>query len=81
MDNARDWLRGSAANDWLSMAVVSDGSWSSSLEGPIRTNDVLDGETYDARRAMHGWDAPGFDAADLDLQLWAGELRTFVRRD
>jgi malate dehydrogenase len=27
VDNARDWMRGSAADDWLSMAVVSDGSY------------------------------------------------------
>jgi malate dehydrogenase len=27
IDAARDWLHGSAANDWVSMAVVSDGSY------------------------------------------------------
>ncbi|MEO9325831.1 malate dehydrogenase [Nocardioides sp. C4-1] len=27
VDAARDWLYGSAANDWVSMAVVSDGSY------------------------------------------------------
>ena len=27
IDNTRDWLRGSADDDWLSMAVVSDGSY------------------------------------------------------
>ncbi len=27
IDAARDWLKGSAANDWVSMAVVSDGSY------------------------------------------------------
>ena len=27
VDAARDWLLGSAANDWVSMAVVSDGSY------------------------------------------------------
>jgi len=27
VDSARDWLLGSAADDWLSMAVVSDGSY------------------------------------------------------
>jgi len=27
VDNARDWLLGSAVDDWLSMAVVSDGSY------------------------------------------------------
>ena len=27
IDAARDWLHGSAADDWVSMAVVSDGSY------------------------------------------------------
>ena len=27
IDAARDWLHGSAASDWVSMAVVSDGSY------------------------------------------------------
>ena len=27
IDAARDWLHGSAENDWVSMAVVSDGSY------------------------------------------------------
>jgi malate dehydrogenase len=27
IDAARDWLHGSAANDWVSMAVASDGSY------------------------------------------------------
>jgi malate dehydrogenase len=27
IDAARDWLTGSAAGDWVSMAVVSDGSY------------------------------------------------------
>ena len=27
IDHTRDWLRGSADGDWLSMAVVSDGSY------------------------------------------------------
>ncbi|MBK7878355.1 MAG: family 78 glycoside hydrolase catalytic domain [Planctomycetes bacterium] len=38
-------------------------AWKSTLEGPIRSSDLLDGETYDARRALAGWDQPGFDDA------------------
>ncbi len=41
--------------------VVTDGSWRCTTEGPIRSADLLDGEAYDARREMAGWDAPGFD--------------------
>lgn len=36
--------------------IVSDGSWQSTLDGPIRMADLLDGETYDAQRAIAGWD-------------------------
>ncbi len=45
------------------VAVVSDGSWKSTTEGPIRVADLLDGEIYDATREQPGWDAPGFDDA------------------
>ncbi|MGA2863187.1 MAG: family 78 glycoside hydrolase catalytic domain [Verrucomicrobiota bacterium] len=41
--------------------VVSDSSWRSTIEGPIRSAGIYDGEVYDARREMPGWDAPGFD--------------------
>ncbi len=40
--------------------VMTDGSWRMTLEGPIRYSDILDGEVYDARREMEGWDMPGF---------------------
>jgi alpha-L-rhamnosidase len=41
--------------------VTTDGRWRCTRAGPIRADDVLDGETYDARREMPGWDAVGFD--------------------
>jgi len=41
--------------------VATDDSWRTSREGPIRSSDILDGEAYDARREMPGWDAPAFD--------------------
>jgi alpha-L-rhamnosidase len=43
--------------------VVSDGTWQTTLDGPIRAADIMDGETYDAQRELTGWDLPGFDAA------------------
>jgi alpha-L-rhamnosidase len=43
--------------------VVSDGSWRAARTGPVRSADILNGETYDARREMPGWDAIGFDAS------------------
>jgi alpha-L-rhamnosidase len=39
--------------------IVTDSKWRAST-GPIREADFLMGETYDARKAMPGWDAPGF---------------------
>jgi alpha-L-rhamnosidase len=41
--------------------IVTDAAWRTTREGPIRSSDILDGEAYDARREMAGWDAPGFD--------------------
>jgi alpha-L-rhamnosidase len=41
--------------------IVSDESWKSTLNGPLRSADLYDGESYDARREMPGWDQPGFD--------------------
>jgi alpha-L-rhamnosidase len=54
--------------------VVTDGSWRSTREGPIRSSDILDGEAYDARREMPGWDGAGFNdkgwqAADVALSV------------
>jgi len=41
--------------------LITDGSWKTTREGPIRSADILNGETYDARREMPGWDRAGFD--------------------
>ncbi|GMU36762.1 MAG: family 78 glycoside hydrolase catalytic domain [Phycisphaerae bacterium] len=49
--------------DGSRQTIVSDASWKTTLDGPIRTNDLMDGETYDARRELPGWDKPGFDDA------------------
>jgi len=53
--------------------LVTDGTWRATLEGPIRVNDILDGESVDARRRMPGWDAPDFDESDwLPVRLARG---------
>ena len=41
--------------------IVTDGSWRSTREGPIRSSDILNGESYDARDELPGWDKAGFD--------------------
>lgn len=56
--------------------VVTDESWRTTREGPIRSSDILDGETYDARREMPGWDAPGFDDKAWPAADVAASVRT-----
>ena len=50
--------------DGTTRTVVSDGSWKMTTDGPIRSADILDGEHYDARKEMKGWDTPEFDDAN-----------------
>ncbi len=49
-------------SDGTSQTVVTDGSWQSTYNGPIREGDVQQGEYYDARSEMSGWSNYGFDA-------------------
>jgi alpha-L-rhamnosidase len=44
-----------------STRIVTDGSWRATRDGPIRSSDILNGENYDARMEMPGWDSTGFD--------------------
>lgn len=46
--------------DGTSETIVTDQSWKT-CTGPILTSDIYNGETYDARLEMTGWDLPGFD--------------------
>ena len=50
--------------DGRGQLVVTDHTWQSTTDGPIRAAGLYDGETYDARLEKAGWDAAGFDAAD-----------------
>jgi alpha-L-rhamnosidase len=49
--------------DGTRSSIVSDESWKLTINGPIRANNEYDGEEYDARKEMAGWDRPGFDDA------------------
>ena len=62
------------------LRVATDASWRVTRDGPIRSSDILNGEVYDARKELRGWDAPGFDdrawspgdvASDVATQLVA----------
>jgi alpha-L-rhamnosidase len=45
------------AEDW----VLSDGSWRATNEGPIKVNEIYDGENYDATLEMKGWNEANFN--------------------
>ncbi|MFZ4192249.1 alpha-L-rhamnosidase N-terminal domain-containing protein [Streptomyces pseudogriseolus] len=51
--------------------VVSDTGWSVSGAGPVVGADLLDGESYDARRERPGWALPGFEDAGWLLAVQA----------
>lgn len=43
--------------------IVTDESWKLTADGPIRTNNEYDGETYDANRELAGWNNTGYPDA------------------
>ncbi len=63
--------------------LVSSSQWKATDEGPIRANNEYDGEEYDARMEMPGWNRAGFSAtnwrnADL-LSAPGGYLQAMVQ--
>ena len=60
--------------------VATDGAWQGSTDGPLRFSGIFEGETYDARKEMDGWDKPGFKSdarwqpATLDTTVKTGAL-------
>ena len=50
-------------SDGSTQTIVTDPSWQSSTDGPIRQAGIYFGETYDATKEMPGWDQPNFNAA------------------
>ncbi len=49
--------------DGTTQTVVSDLSWKVTTDGPITSNSMYYGETYDARKEQTGFNETGFDAA------------------
>lgn len=47
--------------DGTSGSIDTNESWKGTADGPIRTNNEYDGEEYDARKEMPGWNKAGFD--------------------
>ncbi|GIF66609.1 hypothetical protein Ais01nite_46440 [Asanoa ishikariensis] len=49
--------------DGTEQLVKSDDTWATSVDGPTRYNDFDNGETYDARKKMPGWNTTSWDAS------------------
>ncbi|WP_207425450.1 alpha-L-rhamnosidase [Pedobacter sp. SYSU D00535] len=47
--------------DGTKQTIKTDNTWKGTADGPIRANNEYDGEDYDARKEMAGWNEPGFD--------------------
>jgi malate dehydrogenase len=66
IDHTRDWLRGTADGDWVSMAVASDGSYSVT-EGLISSFPVT---TKDgAYEIVHGLEIDDFSRSRIDASV------------
>lgn len=48
-------------NDGSTDVIASDESWKVTSKGPIIANNEFDGEEYDARLELPGWDTPDYD--------------------
>ena len=48
-------------NDGTMKRISTDEKWKITADGPIRANNEYDGEEYDARKEMMGWDVAGYD--------------------
>ena len=47
--------------DGSRQTIATDERWRLTTEGPIRSNNEYDGETYDARQELGAWTLPGYD--------------------
>jgi alpha-L-rhamnosidase len=47
--------------DGTTERIATDEAWRVTADGPIRTNNEYDGETYDARMELGEWTRPGYD--------------------
>jgi len=54
--------------------IATDESWRCTSDGPILSDSIYDGEVYDARKEMPGWDRPGFDDSQWHAVRIADDL-------
>ena len=68
----RAQLRVTYANGTVTTAAAtsSDGSWSTTA-GPVVTDSVYDGETFDSRMNQPGWSRAGYNAVAFGFDEWA----------
>lgn len=52
--------------------IVSDTTWKMTADGPVRSNNEYDGEDYDARKEMNGWNKIHFND---DKWFYAGIVK------
>lgn len=62
--------------DGRTHGVATDESWRIRRDGPVRSADILDGETYDARKEANGWDLPGQEGAGWEAASAESDLGT-----
>lgn len=53
--------------------IAADTTWKLTADGPIRSNNEYNGEEYDARKELTGWDKPGYDDSS-----WKDAERTAI---
>ena len=62
------------------MEIITTGTDWKTTQGPIVFDDIYDGETYDARRELPGWDQGGYDDSNWDQAVLVeeamGELKS-----
>ena len=63
--------------DGSSETLISDNSWKITNKGPIRLNNLFDGERYDARMELSGWTSKGYnDSSWLQAEETEGPAGT-----
>ncbi len=52
--------------DGSSESIITDNTWKTT-SGPVLSNDIYNGERYDARLERRGWDTPLYHDSDWDI--------------
>ncbi len=75
-------------SDGSETIVITDNTWKYTNEGPVRSSEIYDGETYDARMEKNGWALPGYNdaswkpvnVAEYDMSNLIAQQGPFVKR-